>query len=106
MSLEEENAKRNLVRFHEGKQSRIKEVKVGEVAAIKAQEAVKAKELRDLSNVEMRLVEKQSQSQAAYLQVKQRLDSLLTNVKMQNSLSKQNLKTSVHLQGRENRLQG
>lgn len=48
----------------------------------------------------MRLVEKQSQSQAAYLQVKQRLDSLLSNVKLQNSLSKQSLKTSVHLQGR------
>jgi hypothetical protein len=106
VSLEEEGAKRSLVRFHEGKQSRIKETKVGDVAAIKAQEAARTKELRDLSNVEMRLVEKQSQSQAAYLQVKQRLDSLLSNVKMQNSLSKQSLQTSVHLQGRENRLQG
>lgn len=74
------------------------------MSAIKSKEAARSKELRDLSNVEMQLVQKQSQSQAAYLQVKQKLDSLLNNVKLQNTLSKTTLKTSVHLQGRENRI--
>ena len=54
----------------------------------------------------MELIQKQSQSQAAYREVKNKLDSLLNNVKLQNTLSKKSLKTSVHLQGRENRLQG
>ena len=97
-------AKRSLIHFHEERQSRIKEVKVAEVSLIKAHEAAKQKELRDLSNVEMQLIQKQSASQATYLQVKQKLDSLLNNVKLQNNLSKKSLKPSVHLQGRENRM--
>lgn len=52
----------------------------------------------------MQLIQKQSQSQAAYLEVKSKLDSLLNNVKLQSNLSKKSLKTSVHLQGRENHI--
>jgi hypothetical protein len=45
----------------------------------------------------MELIQKQSQSQAAYLEAKQKLDSILSNAKMQHSRSKQALKPSTHL---------
>lgn len=35
ISAEEEQGKKSLIQFHENKQSRIKEVKVGEVSEIK-----------------------------------------------------------------------
>jgi len=47
----------------------------------------------------MELIQKQSHSQAAYLEVKQKLDSLLSNVKQQNKNSKVSLKVSMHLSG-------
>ena len=94
-------AKRRMIHFYEERQSRIKEVKVSEVSLVKAQESAKHKELRDLSNMEIQLIQKQSASQAAYLQVKKKLDSLLNNVKLQSALSKKSLKPSIHLQGRE-----
>lgn len=53
--------------------------------------------------MEMKLIQKQSESQAAYLQVKNKLDALLNNVKMQN-LSKKSLHPSLHM-GRENQPQ-
>ena len=45
----------------------------------------------------MELIQKQSQSQAAYLEVKNKLDSLLHSVKQQHNQSKQSLKASVHI---------
>jgi hypothetical protein len=49
----------------------------------------------------MKMIQKQSESQVAYLQVKSKLDALLNNVKMQN-LSKKSLQPSFHIGGREN----
>jgi hypothetical protein len=48
----------------------------------------------------MEMLQKQANSQAAYLQVKGRLDSLLGSLKRQSSESKQQLKASIHLRTR------
>lgn len=86
-----------MIKFYENKQSRIKENKVGEIEFLKTKEAGKQKRLQELGRIEMELIHKQSQSQAAYLEVKQKLDSLLNSVKQQNMRSKQSLKPSMHI---------
>lgn len=88
-----------MLKYHETKQAQIQDSKKGEVSLIKQKESKKQKELRDLGNLEMELIQRQSQSQAAYLEVKQKLDSLLSNVKQQNKNSKAALKVSLHLSG-------
>ena len=70
-----------MIRHFQDKQSKIKEKKVGEVELLKKKEKQKQKELQKLGSLEMELIHKQSQSQTAYLEVKQKLDSLLTTVK-------------------------
>lgn len=92
---EEEKAKENVIKFYQDKQSRIKENKIGEVETLKQKEKDRQKELTKLGSIEMELINRQSKSQAAYQEVKQKLDSLLTTVK-QNARSKQSLKASFH----------
>ena len=49
------------------KQSQIKQNKIVELSSLKVKESKKQKELRKLGAIEMELIQKQSQSQAAYL---------------------------------------
>ena len=96
---EEEQAKLNQVKFHETRQTHIKQNKIEQLSSLRRKQIKKQKELKKLGDVEMELIQKQSQSQAAYLQVKNKLDSLLNSVKQQNKNSKQIMKPSVHLTG-------
>lgn len=97
INREEDEARKRVIRFYEGKQERIKENKAGEVEALKGKEADRQRKIQNLGKIEMELIQRQSQSQAAYLEVKHKLDSLLSSVKLQNKRSKQDLKPSMHI---------
>ena len=97
INKEEEKAKLNQIKYHETRQIHIKENKIEQLDKIKKKENKKQKELKKLGDIEMELIQKQSQSQAAYMEVKNKLDSLLHTVKQQNKNSKHSLKPSVHI---------
>lgn len=96
--VEKENqARENLIKHSEEKIKGIGSANKEEVDRINAKKLRKEQELKKMSSLEMELLHKHSESQAAYLQVKSKLDSMLHTVKADSAMCKKSLKVSMHI---------